>query len=66
MPNLELAYSGSTGEVSYLTKKYNIVKSITSRLKDQKILLDYKLLLCLDPWTRIILMGKVKLKKATC
>ena len=28
-----LTYSGFTGEVSYLTKKYKIIKSITSDLK---------------------------------
>ena len=31
-----------------MTKKYNIYKSITSCLKDKDVLLDYKLLLCLD------------------
>ena len=34
---LVLTYSGSTDEVNYIAKKYNIVKSNTSRLKDQDI-----------------------------
>ena len=34
---LLLIYSGSTGEVCYLTKEYNAVKSITSCLKDQYV-----------------------------
>ena len=63
---LELTYAGSTSEVNHLTKKYNIAKSITLCLKDQDVLLDYKLLLYSDPKTRLILEGKVKLKKAIC
>ena len=63
---LELTYSGSTGEVNHLTKKYNIAKSITLCLKGPRRFTGLQVVAMLRSKDEVDFEGKVKLKKAIC